>query len=202
MIVPYDEEGQVGPLFFIAVLAFSMITEQALGQIRALAEEVSAREGCHVYDLEFVGHGGQRVLRVFIDGQVEGVSIDQCANVSRGLSLLLDVEDLIPGGHYELEVSSPGLERPLRAKWHYEKVAGKTIKVKTKEFVDFPGGELVSGKKRPPVKSLQGKLLGTTDDLIRVEAEGVEWQIPYNNIHKANLVFEVNKPSKAKNKKR
>ncbi len=66
---------------------------------------------------------------MFID-KAGGVSIEDCANVSRGLNLRLDVEDVIPGGQYELEVSSPGLDRKLTQGWHFEKAVGKTVQVK------------------------------------------------------------------------
>ncbi len=132
------------------------LSEGALEKIKSLAAEVSQREGCILYDLEIVGSAQNRVLRVYIDEDSNGVAVDQCANVSRGLSLLLDVEDLIPGGAYELEVSSPGVERPLTQLWHYEKALGETIRVRTKEVI-FPVGQKPDNKSK--VKQIVGKLL-------------------------------------------
>ena len=67
-------------------------------KVERMAREVAEREGCEIYDVELVGGGGSRALRVFIDkADGAGVSIDDCSNVSRGLNLLLDVEDVIPG---------------------------------------------------------------------------------------------------------
>ncbi|MEK6554972.1 MAG: ribosome maturation factor, partial [Bdellovibrionota bacterium] len=92
-----------------------MLNEEKTEKIKGLAQEVCEREGCSLYDIEFVGAGRHRVLRIYIEANGEGqVTVEQCANVSRGLSLQLDVEDVIPGGQYELEVSSPGLERMLK----------------------------------------------------------------------------------------
>ena len=105
-----------------------MLAPGQLEQIRQFAEDVASREGCLLYDLEY-RDGPGRTLRVFIDKQPGGVSIDDCANVSRGLNLRLDIEDVIPGGAYELEVSSPGLDRKLTQAWHYGAAIGKIIKL-------------------------------------------------------------------------
>jgi len=105
-----------------------MLAPGQLEQIRQFAEDVASREGCLLYDLEY-RDGPGRTLRVFIDKQSGGVGSDDCANVSRGLNLRLDVEDVIPGGAYELEVSSPGLDRKLTQSWHYGAALGKTIKL-------------------------------------------------------------------------
>ncbi|HRK06624.1 MAG TPA: ribosome maturation factor RimP [Pseudobdellovibrionaceae bacterium] len=98
-------------------------------KLMQLATEVAQREGCELYDLEILGGGGHRVVRITIDRE-PGVSIDDCANVSRGLNLILDVEDLIPGGAYQLEVSSPGIERALRTPRHYQRAVGSRVQVK------------------------------------------------------------------------
>src|SRR5262245_53641529 len=93
------------PLFFgIEGLKLGAHSPARMEQSRLFAEEVAVREGCRLYDMEL----RDRTLRAFIDRTPGGVSVDDCANVSRGLNLRLDVEDAIPGGRYELEVSSPG----------------------------------------------------------------------------------------------
>jgi ribosome maturation factor RimP len=165
-----------------------MLSEKSYKLLKSLAEEVSAREGCQLYDLEFVTRGQGRTLRVFIEDPSKGVDIDQCANVSRGLSLLLDVEDLIPGGNYELEVSSPGLERTLREPWHFSAVVGSPIKVRTKESL--------TADKKAKVKQVTGSLVAVAENEIVVDDQKKEWRIAFDNIHKANLVFEFNKKSK------
>lgn len=108
-----------------------------MSRIRDLAEPVARREGCEIYDIEWVSghHGKGRVLRVYIDKR-GGVSLEDCANVSRGLNLILDVDDAIPGSGYSLEVSSPGLERNLRESRHFSAAIGSLIQVKLKEPKD------------------------------------------------------------------
>jgi ribosome maturation factor RimP len=96
-----------------------MISETSLQKIEILANDVALREGVKIYDIEFSGGAQGRILRIYIDKE-GGVGVDDCANVSRGLNLLLDVEDPIPGGKYVLEVSSPGLDRVLKKNWHFE----------------------------------------------------------------------------------
>src|SRR5215207_7977736 len=100
-------------------------TSDFISRIKDLAEPVAQREGCEIYDIEWVsGHRGKgRVLRVYID-KVGGVNVDDCSNVSRGLNLILDVDDAIPGSGYSLEVSSPGLERTLRESRHFSAAIG------------------------------------------------------------------------------
>ena len=114
-----------------------MISETSLQKIETLASEVAAREGVQIYDIEFSGGPQGQVLRIYIDKE-GGVGIDECANVSRGLNELLDENDPFPGGKYNLEVSSPGLERPLKKAWHYEQAIGKKIWMKLqKPFTAF-----------------------------------------------------------------
>ncbi len=93
-----------------------------------LAAVVCAENGLYVYDVEYKKEGADNVLRVFIDSD-EGVTIDDCEKVSRALSDKLDEADPIKGA-YELEVSSPGVERSLKRPWHFEKALGKKVYVK------------------------------------------------------------------------
>ena len=168
-------------------------------RVRTLASEVAARESCVVYDLEFAGGGGARVLRVYIDKYTEaGVSIEDCSNVSKGLNLLLDVEDVVPGGKYLLEVSSPGLERVLKRDWHFTKVLGKTILVKTfAPMLDFNSTLPQLGK----AKQLKGTLLSQDDQGIKLKVELAgqpeEIFIPLPEIAKANVVFAYGKAQQA-----
>ncbi len=144
-------------------------------------EEASRQEGCELYDWEFVGGQGAPVLRVFIDRDPAGVSIDDCANVSRCLNLLLDSEDLISQS-YELEVSSPGLERPLRQGWHFAKAVGGRVKVKAHDFVASNRGQRS--------KSFQGLLRSFADGQLVVEDEqGQLWQVHLGEIDKARTQF-------------
>ncbi len=166
-----------------------------LEKIKSLADEVALRESCIVYDVEFAGGGGARILRVYVDKDTEaGVSIEDCSNVSKGLNLLLDVEDIIPGGKYHLEVSSPGLERVLKKDWHFTKVIGKTLLVKSyAPMLDFNVGIPLLGK----AKQIKGLLLNLNESGIKLNVEIAgkpeEVYVPFAEIAKANVVFDYGK---------
>jgi ribosome maturation factor RimP len=164
-----------------------MLSPQAVEKLKSLADEVCHREGCMLYDLEFSGNPKNRILRVFIEADGAPVSIDQCANVSRGLSLQLDVEDLIPGGQYELEVSSPGIERPLRLPWHFKKAIGQEVKVVTFDPVEGLKGE---------VKSLSNELVSADEEAATFRVNEVEARVPYTNIKRAQVIFGYKKNEK------
>jgi ribosome maturation factor RimP len=164
-----------------------MLSPQAAEKLKNLADEVSRREGCRLYDFEFSSNPKSRVLRVFIEGENSPVSVDQCANVSRGLSLLLDVEDIIPGGMYELEVSSPGIERPLRLPWHFQKALGQEVKVVTFDAIAGLKGE---------VKSIGGVLSAADEATITVKVADSDVRVDYPNIKRAQVVFGYKKNDK------
>jgi ribosome maturation factor RimP len=188
-------------------------------KVARMAAEVAAREGCEIYDFDFVGASHNRALRVFIDKiGPGGISVEDCSNVSRGLNLLLDVDDVIPGGAYNLEVSSPGLERPLRTAAHFEKAAGTRAFVRT--FAPF--AELDSELDEPSrlklgkAKQLEGKIIGIeqtakdagTDARLIFDSENggnvIRVRVPLSKVTKANTVFifESNeKPTGGKKKK-
>ena len=185
------------------------MTEE-LKKITEHAEQIAIRENCYLYDLQLSGKGLGRSLRVFIDKDgEEGVSIDDCSRVSRGLDLVLDVEDLIPGGTYNLEVSSPGLERQLNQPWHYKKSVGQDVLINLNAGL----GEIVEGRtgKDEKRKKLTAKLKLAGESAIEVILEGAEEGengdtvlIPYEFIHKARVVFtiESNKSLKKKTQSR
>lgn len=175
----------------------SQLTSPMLQQLEQLATEVAQREGVTLYDLEFVGRGRQRVLRIFIDSD-KGVSIDDCANVSRGLNVVLDAEDIIPDGAYELEISSPGLERQLRRLWHYEKAVGLIVRVKANQEIPVPSE--APFKSPPKLKTLEGELISVSESEIVVRKENLEWVVPMEMIHKTNVVFVDPNPKHQKQK--
>ena len=167
------------------------MTPSQLEQVRKFAEEVSTREGCLLYDLEF-RDGPGRVLRVFIDKDPGGVSIDDCVNVSKGLNLRLDVEDVIPGGHYDLEVSSPGLDRKLTQLWHFEKATGQTVQLK---YLAIDG----------VVKSYEGKLVGVNGSELQFENSKGPFTVDFAKVQKARILLVSalpEKPGKPGKKKR
>jgi len=164
-----------------------MLTENSRIKIESLADEVCKREGCRLYDLEFTTQQGQRILRIYVEGIESHVSVEQCAEISRGLSLLLDVDDPIPGGMYEQEVSSPGIERPLKRLWHFEKALGEKVKIKTNEALIPQNRELRKGEN---TKGVTGILKEIKDNKFVGQTESDLWVVPLEYVHKAHVVFE------------
>lgn len=166
---------------------------EELKKLMEHAEQIARRENCFLYDLELSGQGQGRTLRVFIDKEGdEGVSIDDCSNVSRGLDLVLDVEDLVPGGSYQLEVSSPGLERRLSQPWHFQKAIGETVNIQlNKGLGEFVEGRSSKDEKR---KKLTAIINGADDNEIKVSMDAANkeddsFAIPLKFIHKAKVVY-------------
>ncbi len=150
-------------------------------RVSAIAQPILDALRLELVEIEFKRSGREAILRLFIDKE-GGVTLDDCADVSRELSLVLDVEDFIPCA-YNLEVSSPGLDRPLKTPADYERFAGRLIKVRTYEpFCDD------DGNKR---KTFLGTLEGLTDGVVRMRlTEGQTAAIPLERVAKANLEFE------------
>ncbi|MGE3974524.1 MAG: ribosome maturation factor RimP [Bdellovibrionales bacterium] len=174
------------------------VADPILEKIRTLALPVIEREDCQLYELEFVGgsKGKGRTLRVYIDKSPNGASIEDCSNVSRALNEILDVDDVIPGGAYMLEVSTPGLDRILREKWHFDAVLGKRA--------HFRFNTLVENRKQveATLVSVEGESVNVSFEEQNVEKK---LKIPLESIHRARLVFEVPsnekvKPGKGKKK--
>lgn len=165
-----------------------MNSTPTLEKIRTLAAQVCEREGVFIYDLELAG----RVLRVFIDKD-GGASIDDCSNVSKGLNLLLDVEDPIPGGAYNLEISTPGIDRVLREPWHFEKVVGTKIWVRLNTSLGALG---IQSEARKSAKQLSEVLSSATAQGLVFEIQGETVSVPFDAIEKAKVVFEVEEKTK------
>ncbi len=158
------------------------------------AQEVATSENCLLYDIEFVGVGKGRTLRVFIDKEEEGaISIDDCSNVSKGLSDFLDANDVIPGETYNLEVSTPGLDRVLKQPWHFKKVIGRKIYVKTTKALESLG---VTDRKWKSSKTVEHVLDAADDNGLQFTVGDVQLNIPYSLIDKAKVVFEFSKGQK------
>lgn len=148
----------------------------ALDEVRDLAEAVARHRSLRLWDLEIDGHARQAVVRVFVDAD-GGVDLDTVAEVSEEISRGLDLRDPIPG-RYTLEVSSPGLERNLRTPEHFALSVGKRVVVKTKE-------RLIGNSHR-----IDGSIVAADDDAVRVDADGDEVAIPYDQVKSARTVFE------------
>ena len=149
--------------------------------VKGIAIPILDSMGIELVDIEFGRVGRDPLLRLFIDKN-GGITLDECADVSRELSLILDVEDAI-SSNYTLEVSSPGLDRPLKKQSDYERFTGRLIKIRTYE--PLPDDK---GNKR---KTFLGKLEGLVDGVVKMTlAEGQTASIPIDRVAKANLEFE------------
>jgi len=150
-------------------------------QVGAFVQPILDSTGLELVEIEFARMGKDAVLRLFIDRE-GGVTLDDCAGVSRELSAILDVEEVITV-NYTLEVSSPGLDRPLKKTQDYERYAGRLVKIRTYE--PFPDD---AGNKR---KTFLGTLEGLVGGSIRITlTEGQTASIPLDRVAKANLEFE------------
>jgi len=159
-----------------------MAKVDAVERITEIVEGILAPLGMALVDLEYRREGRDMVVRLFLERQEGGISLDDCASVSRELSDILDVEDFMPE-HYTLEVSSPGICRPLKKVADYQRFVGSLIKVKTFETLTDDGGN-----KR---KTFLGTLTGIENDVISIHLkEGQHAAIPLNKVAKANLEFE------------
>lgn len=165
-------------------------TPSWMEKVETITQEIAASEGIVLYDIEFVGVGKGRTLRVFIDRPDGNVTIDDCSTVSKALDEKLEKDDIIPGEAYNLEVSTPGLERQLKKPWHFEKVVGKKIYIKTTKALESVG---VTDKKWMNAKTVEEVLESADSNGIRFVAKGVEIQVPYDLIDKAKVVFDMSK---------
>jgi ribosome maturation factor RimP len=168
-------------LFASDLLLFTGMALQ-LDKVREIVERVAQGHALQLWDFEFKGGGKARTLRIFID-KPEGVTHQDCENVSREVGTILDVEDAVPGGRYTLEVSSPGLDRKLIRPEDYERFAGNLVKLTTREPV---GGS----------RHFEGRLNSVASGLLTLEVEARKSEpqsrveISLANIEKANLVPE------------
>src|SRR5207245_1590124 len=106
-----------------------------IDRVREIAERVAASSGLEVVEAELRGGGKARMLRIFID-KPGGVTHEDCANLSREVGTILDVEDAMPGGSYVLEVSSPGLDRKLNRAADFQRFTGSRVKLTTRQPVN------------------------------------------------------------------
>jgi ribosome maturation factor RimP len=161
-----------------------------LDKIRDAAERAARSAGVEVVDVEWKV-GKQRFLRVFIDkpypapggeaspqGPGAGISHSDCQAVSEQLSVLLDVEDLVPGPRYVLEVSSPGLDRKLTRPAEFERFAGRKARISMSEPVEGQS-------------FFEGRLAGYSDGRVKMDVQGRVIELPLEGIRKAQLVVEL-----------
>ena len=167
-------------------------------RVREIAERVAASSGLEVVEIEFLGGGKARMLRVFLDkpaagaDPLAGVTHEDCANFSREFGTILDVEDAVPGGSYTLEVSSPGLDRKLTKAADFSRFVGSRVKLMTRMPVNnnrhfegrlenFENGRL----------TLDLSVAGHKSRRKMGAAAGQKLEIEFANVEKANLVPEI-----------
>jgi ribosome maturation factor RimP len=156
-------------------------------KVREIAERVAQANGLEVVELELLGGGKSRMLRVYID-KPGGVTHEDCSNFSREAGTIFDVEDAVPGGSYLLEVSSPGLDRKLSRPEDFQRFTGSLVKLMTRDAVN--------GKRH-----FEGRLKAFHDGRLSLELGGrrkskkheavepeTEVEIELANIERANLV--------------
>jgi ribosome maturation factor RimP len=150
-------------------------------QLRELLAPVVAGAGYQLWELEYMPRSGGGLLRLYIDSpnssSERGISLDDCELVSRVVSDTLDAADPIPS-HYTLEVSSPGLDRVLRTREHFERFAGERVRLEMMQPIE--------GRKR-----FAGRLLGVGESDITLELESGRISLPIEDIHRARLAPDM-----------
>ena len=151
--------------------------EDVASKIEEIAGRVVGSEGLELVEVEVKGGGAHRLVRISID-KPAGVTHADCELVSQHVGTILDVEDVVPGGRYTLEVSSPGVERKLLKPKYYERFQGKKAKIVLRDPVD--------GR-----RTWEGTLAGLAEGRVTLETTpGSSIQLPLDRIEKANLKFE------------
>ena len=152
--------------------------EAVIARVTEIAEHAGRPAGIEIVDVEFLGGGKARVLRIFID-KPEGVTHGDCEFMSRGVEAVLDAEDIIPGDSYELEVSSPGVERKLRKPAEFHRFSGQKAKIVLAEPVEDQ-------------KLWRGTLRGMEGEntILLEPSQGRVLRIPLASVKRANLEYE------------
>lgn len=150
--------------------------ERASSAIWECIEPVVQGMGYDLVGVEFGGNRGNRLLRVYID-LTDGVTVDDCAAVSRALSAALDVDDPISEG-YILEVSSPGIDRPLFRPGDFVRFVGETAFIRLASTLE--------GRRR-----FKGRLAGMDEGDVLIEVDGTLWRLPADLVEEAHLVGRI-----------
>lgn len=153
-------------------MAYSKI-EQKVWEV---AEPIAQENGCYLYDVEYLKEGGIWFLRVYLDKEEGGISLDECEVVSRALSEVLDREDPIDRNYY-LEVSSPGVERKLKTEAHFQRYLGETVDVGLYKAVNG-------------VKQLTGTLKGYDGETVALEVAGETVEVSKKETTVVHLHFD------------
>lgn len=153
----------------------SSLDQKVIDSVREILDPLLLGYGFELVDIEYRREGRGWVLRIYIDKD-GGVSVEDCARISRELGTLLDLNDIIPGT-YNLEISSPGLTRALKKVRDFERFKGKLVKIKTMK--DIQGRRV-----------FVGRLIDFVGNVASVEMDGHVYFIPYDEIERANLELD------------
>jgi ribosome maturation factor RimP len=154
-----------------------MNNSDIVAKVTEIVERAGRNDGIEPVEVQLLGGGSRRMLRIFID-KPEGVTHGDCERISEYVGTVLDVEDVIPGGGYTLEVSSPGVERRLARPRDFERFTGHKIKIVLQQPLE---GQ----------KLWEGKLAAFESDTITLEPNrGAPVHIPLAQVARANLKFE------------
>lgn len=165
-------EWAIGP-FFVCGRAMRSLPENLETLIRQPVEML----GYELVGVELTDQGHGKLLRIYIDkDDGKGINVDDCSSVSHQVSGVLDVEDPIRGNYF-LEVSSPGVDRPLFYLEHYQKFCGKKVRIKM--------ASPFNGRKK-----FTGQLVAVEGEIILLDEDGLDYEIPFNLIDSARLVVE------------
>ena len=157
------------PFFYVWSLALSKFDEKLTEMLTPPVEAL----GFELLGIEFVRAGKHSTLRVYIDSP-NGITVDNCADVSHQIGAVLDVEDPI-GTEYNLEISSPGLDRPLFKEQHYQAVIGQTVSVRLRMPLDNR-------------RNFKGEAVSVENGTLLISVDGEEFELVIGNIEKGNLV--------------
>lgn len=147
-------------------------------QVGDLVDTILEDLDYELIDVQYLSSRGRWVLRLFID-KPGGVTIDDCARVSGEIGDLIDIKDIIPH-EYVLEVSSPGLDRPLKKEKHFHEAVGKKIKVST--------GCFIQGR-----RTFVGYLHEFKEGVLLLECENGTFSLPFNDVEHANVIYEFDR---------
>ena len=160
--------------------------EKFFAEAEGIISEIAEHEGLELVDVEYQREPGGWVLRVLIDRQPDGVTIEDCTDISRQFGDVLEVKDII-AFPYRLEVSSPGLNRPLKKPQDYEVRIGETVNIALQEPLD--------GRKH-----FKGTLTRAHDDVIEVLIDGHGFAVPLAAVKKAHVEYDFSKHKQPKKK--
>jgi ribosome maturation factor RimP len=165
------------PTFLLHGKKMVAAREEIVSRISEIARRVGDSEGIEIVDVEFLGGGRSRLLRIYID-RPGGVTHGDCEFISQQVGTILDVEDVIPGDSYTLEVSSPGLERKLSKPQDFERFIGHKARVVLREPVEHQ-------------RRWEGTLVGFSEGIVALEpSAGRVIHFPLAQVQKANLKFD------------